>query len=307
MSLNFSTAFWKGSNNPSDDGEVSIDWDLKLSYSKEVASDDPYNPNPFKGAENAKKATQDSDGFFSAIAGAFPYTVGGRDYYDNYDANLTANSNNSFFGWYLTGYDQNDLSDFHRANPWILDNNGKELNLFFESDQATVEKLGRNQIYGTTFYEEIFNNFIQSGYAEGSFTLTSVSNLSITVSGLGEKNQTDFEKMHLAVDDVHICKGESPGGDVDNPWDMNQVKLFNSAGVQTPATSDYEDRNGGTYVDQDNRRFGYTTAGGQATFTTPANTLQNMHAGKHTIKIYFNTNDGLYNSGAFYGFKFNFS
>lgn len=302
MSLNFSTAFWKGSNNPSDDGEVSIDWDLKLSYSKEVASDDPYNPNHFKGAENAKKATQDSDGFFSAIAGAFPYTVGGRDYYDNYDANLTADGNNSFFGWYLTGYDQNDLSDFHRANPWILDNNGKELNLFFESDQATVEKLGRNQIYGTTFYEEIFNNFIQSGYAEGSFTLTSASNLSITVSGLGERNQTDFEKMHLAVDDVHICKGQSPGDSITTgEWDMNQVKLFNSDGTQTPDPA--PPRAGGIYVDQDNRRFGYTTAGGQATFT-PDNTLV---AGEHTIKIYFNTNDGLYNSGAFYGFKFNFS
>ena len=309
MSLNFPTAFWKGSNNPSDDGEVSIDWDLKLSYSKEVASDDPYNPNPFEGAENAKEATQDSDGFFSAIAGAFPYTVGGEEYYPSYDSTpnvrIKANSNNSFFGWYLNGYDQNDLSDFHRANPWILDNNGKELNLFFESDQATVEKLGRNQIYGTDFYLEIFNNFIQSGYAEGSFTLTSASNLSITVSGLGEKNATDFEKMHLAVDDVHICKGESPGGGTStNGWDMNQVKLFNSAGTQTPNPA--PNRVAGTYVDQDNRRD-YTTAGGQATFTTPANPLQNMDAGKHTIKIYFNTNDGLYNSGAFYGFKFNFS
>jgi len=301
MSLNFPTAFWKGSNNPSDDGEVSIDWNLKLYYSEQELDENGQSTTPYLGTENVKEAIQNSDGFFSAIAGAFPYTVGGRDYYDNYDANLTADGNNSFFGWFLNGYDQNDLSDFHRANPWILDNNGKELNLFFESDQATVEKLGRNQIYGTKFYEEIFNNFIQSGYAEGSFTLTSVSDLSITVSGLGEKNQTDFEKMHLAVDDVHICKGESPGGDVVNPWDMNQVKLFNSDGDQTP--TQYADRVGGTYVDQDNRRFGYTTAGGQATFT-PDNTLV---AGEHTIKIYFNTNDGLYNSGAFYGFKFNFS
>jgi hypothetical protein len=300
MSLNFPTAFWKDSNPSDEDVEFSIDWDLYLYYSEEVASDDPYNPNPFKGAENAKKATQDSNGFFSAIAGAFPYTVGGRDYYDNYDANLTADGNNSFFGWYLTGYDQNDLSDFHRANPWILDNNGKELNLFFESDQATVEKLGRNQTYGTKFYDEIFNNFIQSGYAEGSFTLTSDSNLSITVSGLGEKKATDFEKMHLAVDGVHICKGGSPGGGTStNGWDMNQVKLFNSDGDQTP--TQYADRDGGTYVDQDNRRFGYTTAAGQATFTT------GLGDGEHTIKIYFNTNDGLYNSGAFYGFKFNFS
>ena len=112
--------------------------------------------------------------------------------------------------------------------------------------------------------------------------------------------------MHLAVDDVHICKGGSPGGSITTgEWDMNQVKLFNSDGTQTPDPA--PPRAGGIYVDQDNRRFGYTTAGGQATFTTPANPLQNMDAGKHTIKIYFNTNDGVYNSGAFYGFKFNFS
>ena len=69
---------------------------------------------------------------------------------------------------------------------------------------------------------------------------------------------------------------------------MNQVKLFNSAGAQTPATQLLpEARNGGTYVDQDNRRFGYTTAGGQATFTTPANTLQKMHAGRTHYKNIF--------------------
>ena len=289
MSLNFPTAFWKDSN-PSDSNDgVDIDWNLYLYYST-------------NGNIGASQVTSSSAPFFSEITSAHPYTVKGQDYYPTYPETTTSNESEAFFGWLLAGYDQNDLSDFHRANPWILDNNGKELNLFFESDQATVEKLGRNQIYGTTFYEEIFNNFIQSGYAEGSFTLTSASNLSITVSGLGERNQTDFEKMHLAVDDVHICKGQSPGDSITTgEWDMNQVKLFNSDGTQTPDPA--PPRAGGIYVDQDNRRFGYTTAGGQATFT-PDNTLV---AGEHTIKIYFNTNDGLYNSGAFYGFKFNFS
>ena len=72
MSLNFPTAFWKDSNPSDSNGEVGIDWDLKLSYSKEVPNGDPYNPNPFKGAENAEQATQDSTGSFSKLADAFP-------------------------------------------------------------------------------------------------------------------------------------------------------------------------------------------------------------------------------------------
>jgi len=296
MSLNFPTAFWKDSNPSDSSDEVDIDWNLYLYYT----------PNGNIGAGEVISSIAPS---FSEITSAHPYTVEGQDYYLAYPETTTSSEYSSFFGWLLTGYDQNDLSDFHRANPWILDDNGKELNLFFESDQGTLQDLNRQNNYdtetNTRFYQDTFNKFIQSGYAEGSFTLTSASNLSITVSGLGEKNATDFEKMHLAVDDVHICKGESPGGGTStNGWDMNQVKLFNSAGTQTPNPA--PNRVAGTYVDQDNRRD-YTTAGGQATFTTPANPLQNMDAGKHTIKIYFNTNDGLYNSGAFYGFKFNFS
>ena len=301
MSLNFPTAFWKDSN-PSDSNDgVDIDWNLYLYYST-------------NGNIGASQVTSSSAPFFSEITSAHPYTVEGQDYYSTYPETTTSNESKAFFGWLLAGYDQNDLSDFHRANPWILDNNGKELNLFFESDQGTLEELvEENRIennYGTEdnsrSSKNTFNKFIQSGYAEGSFTLASDSNLSITVSGLGERNQTDFEKMHLAVDDVHICKGQSPGDSITTgEWDMNQVKLFNSDGTQTPDPA--PPRAGGIYVDQDNRRFGYTTAGGQATFTTPANPLQNMDAGKHTIKIYFNTNDGVYNSGAFYGFKFNFS
>ena len=297
MSLNFPTAFWKDSN-PSDSNDgVDIDWNLYLYYST-------------NGNIGASQVTSSSAPSFSEITSAHPYTVEGQDYYPTYRETTTSNESKAFFGWLLAGYDQNDLSDFHRANPWILDNNGKELNLFFESDQGTLEELvEENRIennYGTEdnprSSKNTFNKFIQSGYAEGSFTLASDSNLSITVSGLGERNQTDFEKMHLAVDDVHICKGQSPGDSTTTgEWDMNQVKLFNSDGNQTPDPA--PPRAGGIYVDQDNRRFGYTTAGGQATFT-PDNTLG---AGEHTIKIYFNTNDGVYNSGAFYGFKFNFS
>jgi hypothetical protein len=310
MGLNFPTAFWKDSN-PSDSSDgVGINWDLYLYYS--TASN-----------IGAGEVISSNGPLFSAIAnGAHPYAVNDANYYPIYPTNTLPSDENAFFGWYLTGYERggevNSLvgigtndPDYHRANPFILDDNGRELNLFFEADRSTVVDLYREDQYGTTSeprsYKEIFNGFIQSGYAEGSFTLTSVSDLSIKVSGLGEKHDTDYEKMHLAVDGVHICKGESPGGDDNNPWDMNQVKLFNSAGAQTPPATDYENRVGGTPVDQDNRRFGYTTAGGQATFTTPANPLQNMAAGEHTIKIYFNTNDGQYNSGAFYGFKFTFS
>ena len=296
MGLNFPTAFWKGSN-PSDDGEVSIDWDLYLYY----------NTASNIGAGLVQSSSGPS---FSEITSAHPYTVNGEDYYFNYLSNRTADNSNAFFGWLLTGYLQNNLQGYHRGNPFIVENDGRELNLFFEADQSTVLDLSRENTYSgpdspsEKYYEDVFNHFIQSGYAEGVFTLNSTSNLSITVSGLGEKYSSDFEKMHLAVDDIHICKGQSPGGDENNPWDMNQVKLFNSAGTQTPNPA--PNRVAGTYVDQDNRRA-YTTASGQATFTTPANPLQNMEAGEHTIKIYFNTNDGQYNSGAFYGFKFTFS
>ena len=310
MGLNFPTAFWKGSN-PSDDGEVSIDWDLKLYYSKQELDENGQSVDPYLGAGNVKAATQNSNGLFPDIEGAHPYVVGTQNYFFEYayTSTILAADSNSFFGWLLTGYNQNDLQGFHRANPFIVEDDGKELNLFFEADQDTLEILGRNTNYSnetnTRAYEDTFNRFIQSGYAEGSFTLNSTSNLSITVSGLGEKYSSDFEKMHLAVNDIHICKGQSPGGDEDNAWDMNQVKLFNSAGTQTPNPA--PNRVAGTYVDQDNRRA-YTTAGGQSTFTTPADPLQNMEAGvQHTIKIYFNTNDGQYNSGAFYGFKFTFS
>ncbi len=311
MGLNFPTAFWKGSN-PSDDGEVSIDWDLKLYYSKQVLDENGQSVDPYLGAGNVNAATQNPNGLFPDIEGAHPYVVGTQNYFFEYayTSTILAPDSNSFFGWLLTGYNQNDLQGFHRANPFIVEDDGRELNLFFEADQDTLEELNRDTNYSTETntraYEDTFNRFIQSGYAEGSFTLNSTSNLSITVSGLGEKYSSDFEKMHLAVNDIHICKGQAPGGDEDNPWDMNQVKLFNSAGVQTPTQYANRDQPNAK-VDQDNRRA-YTTTQGQATFTTPADPLQNMEAGvQHTIKIYFNTNDGQYNSGAFYGFKFNFS
>jgi hypothetical protein len=317
MSLNFPTAFWKGSNNPSDDGEVSIDWKLKLYYSEQELDENGQSTTPYLGAGNVEEATQNSNGLFPDIENAHPYVVAGQNYFFGYNPyiphqlSVVASDSDSFFGWLLNGYNQNDLQGFHRANPFIVEDDGKELNLFFEADQDTVEVLGRDINYSnetnTRAYEDTFNRFIQSGYAEGSFTLNSTSSLSITVSGLGETYNTAFDKMHLAVDGIHICKGQAPGGGTStNGWDMNQVKLFDSDGDPTP--TQYANRVGGKYVDQDNRRFGYTTAAGQATFTAPANPLENMAAEvQHTIKIYFNTNDGIYNSGAFYGFKFNFS
>jgi len=297
MGVNFPTAFWKGSDPSDEDVGISIDWDLYLYY----------NTASNIGAGLVQSSSGPS---FSQISSAHPYSVDDSDYYFNYVSTREATSPNAFFGWLLDGYSQNNLEGYHRANPFILDSDGRELNLFFEADQETVDMLSRENTYSgpesdsERYFEDTFNHFIQSGYAQGSFTLSSTSNLSIQVSGLGEKYDSNYDKMHLAVDDVHICKGQSPGGGTDE-WNMNQVKLFNSAGTQTPNPA--PSRAGGTYVNQDNRRFGYTTAGGQATFTTPADPLQDMAAGEHSIKIYFNTNDGLYNSGAFYGFKFNFS
>lgn len=284
MSLNYPTAFWKGDTPDPSDSETSINWSTNLYYGG-------------PGKDNVS-TTRD-----------FPITVGDDEFYTWYyqNTNFEASNSEAYFGWFLDGNPQYSLSDFHPADPFIIEDDGRELNFFFEADLDTVDVLDRwdgfeSDSNPTILPQQTFNKFIQSGYALGSFTLSSTSNLQIKVSGLGEKyNSENFDRMHLGVDTSHVCKGESPGGGgTSTQWDMNQVKLFNSAGTQSPDPA--PDRAGGTYVDQDNRRFGYTTAGGQGTFN-----VNSLSAGSHEIKIYFNTNDGIFNSGAFYGFKFTFS
>ena len=294
MSLDVPTAFWKTSNKPDEDNPT-ISWQLNLYYgSEDIAT------NGVVGIGTTSK---------------FPFNVDGNDFYAGDFDNLAYSTNtlgivdgefnpNAYFGWYLNG--SNQYPNGNRSNPWIIEDGGNELNLFFEADLDTVEYLGYDEIFPN--YEDQYNRFIQSGYAKGTFSLNSTTNLQIKISGLGEVyNSTSYDTIHLSVDGTHVCRGNAPGSspESDKQWDMNQVKLFNAAGQQTP--SSYVNRVGYDASDptakvvEKNRRT-YTTTNGQGTFT-----VSNLTAGNHEIKIYFNTNDGIYNSGAFYGLEFTFS
>ena len=162
MGVNFPTAFWKGSN-PSDE-EISIDWDLYLYYN--TAS------NIGAGLVGSSSGPP-----FSQITSAHPYTVNDEDYYFNYSSlvNIKADNPDAFFGWLLEGYSQNNLEGYHRANPFIVENDGKELNLFFEADQSTVLDLSRENTYNgpdsasEKYYQDVFNHFISKWVRKGAF------------------------------------------------------------------------------------------------------------------------------------------
>tara|TARA_R110002020_G_scaffold278249_2_gene493709 strand:+ start:10365 stop:11339 length:975 start_codon:yes stop_codon:yes gene_type:complete len=324
MGVNFPTAFWK--NQPSqradDSGPPIITWNLNLYY-----GEGDYN--------NFEDVQTDSN---------FPFKVGGNDFNTDYNyLAATADDPNSpaYFGWYLDG-DLEYPNDVHRADPWIVEEDGRKIDLLMEADYRTLYDL--HDYYSFDDFpvtaREVYNPFIQSGRAVGTFTLNSTSTLTIKVSGLGERaTQTardyEFDQMKLYVNSNVVCSGVAPantpvtqfaggGWGADNDllaWDMDQCKFFNSAGNQSPNPNpprnnlgttlyDYDGdavvyyQNGtGTLnnvVNQDNRRK-YTTVGGQ--FSTNLN----LSAGTHTIDIFFNTNDGLYASGAFYGATFSFS
>jgi len=327
MSLNFPTAFWKDSN-PSDSNDgVDIDWNLYLYYST-------------NGNIGASQVTSSSAPSFSAIADdAHPYTVEGFKYYADggkklYSESTRADQDDAFFGWYLDGYAQNDLAGFHRANPWILGNNGKELNLFFEADYQTFWDLQWDVSYTDRGYSDgigytYYNHFIQSGYAVGSFNLSQSRTINILASGLGERfayqegnEGYEFDTFQLYINDELICSGQAPKDQADfsnvESWDMNHCKFFNHEGTQNPPNYLlYERKDEGTSIQKYNP-FDETTTeiSNVVEQTTRRNYVKEpsrftgttgLDAGDHEIKIFYNTNDALYNSGAFYGATFNFS
>lgn len=297
MGVNFPTSFWR--NQPDDDeivipvGETVITWSKNLYYG-EV-------PNTERN---------------------FPFEYDGEYFHQNYEDETTADDTypTPYFGWYLAGdsnYDGIDYSNrVHREDPFIEEDDGRKLNLFFEADYDTTQYFNWDED-GDAIQD--YNQFIQSGNATGSFTLSSAATLQILASGLGERydgNPLAFDRFQLYVNTTLICKGYAPEDDGARPWDVNHCKFFNAGGTRTPPSyspngnrndlgTSLNDGNEDNFptdnvVDQYQRRKYVREA---ARFTGSIS----LGAGAHTISIYYNTNDGLFNSGAFYGATFSFS
>ena len=159
------------------------------------------------------------------------------------------------------------------------------------SNQPDLFSENRNSIFanhlvvslysGEAFAEEIFC----SGMAPRDDRLLSNSSL---------KDQTDLV-----------------GGSLTSNIDMQQVKLYSGAQVGIGSvvnTSQGDDTgeprgNPTEWVEQNNRiAGGYTTTNGIGTFTTG-----NLGAGEYQLRVKISSYDNIFNSGAFYGLKFNFS
>ena len=323
MGVNFPTAFWKNQQDKrvDDSGPPTITWSLNLYYGE----------GDYNSFENIQTAS------------TFPFNINGDFYptYGFYNSVADDPDNGAYFGWYLDGNTQYPNS-VHREDPWIVEEAGRKIDLLFEADYETLNYLQSfytsDELPATA--QQQYNKFIQSGRAQGTFTLTSSSTITIKVSGLGERtnesaSEYPFDQMKMYLNNNVICSGVSPANSPQAsaggggwalesdllPWDVDQCKFFNSAGSQSPNPNpprnnlgttlyDYDGDpvtyyQGGTgtlnnVVDQNNRRK-YTTVGGQFS------TTQSLSAGTHTINIFFNTNDALYNSGSFYGATFSFS
>ena len=132
---------------------------------------------------------------------------------------------------------------------------------------------------------------------------------------MGELNSNEFDLFQLYIDDELICKGTAPGGGGTRPWDMDHCKFFNAGGVPTPASPGTR-KNLGTSIKKFNSIGDTTDISNVVEQTTRRDYVKDsavfthtksLTQGDHKIKIFYNTQDGEYNSGAFYGATFNFS
>ena len=327
---NFPTAFWKKQPSAEVSSEISINWDTELwsSYGQNGETDPSEYDFPLRGGlvSNFPFNTTDSNGWGEDFHSAYGS--------ETWQGNVTPPT--PYFGWYLTGGygiedpKEYDLQDYHRANPWIVGEN--EIKIFFEADFSTAGSINTPDPNPNDqgFYRvELYNHFIQSGSATGSFTLPSTSTLTIKVSGLGEDFETadgyapHYDSMVLYLDNGStnelICSGAAPederyideDGELVYPgigeWDMQQVKLYAGNNLNTIVNTTDSPKgeprgNAGQLVNQVTRDIGYTTTNGIGTFTK-----SNLAAGNYKIKINVSTIDAIYNSGAFYGFTFTFS
>jgi len=341
MSINFPTAFWKNQPEeadlvPTDVEDTQITWSKYLYYGYNnpeiVEGSDPVeyinDLNPQDFAQNELSTTSTFP--FNDYSEDGEENPNGTYFYPEYypthsEQKLSKENDIGFYaGWYLAGQVVNSVNytnDVHRADPWIVSADTREINLFFEADPFTADDLvWFNEIgVSTEPTLERYNHFVQTGYAEGAFTLGGTgATLRIFASGLGEKDSvTDFnyDFFEAYVDTTLICKGRAPENNDQRPWDQDHAIFTDAAGSQSPANyytrktsvrgqqTDIVKGNGATalaVVDQDLRTL-YCKEVARFTGSIP------LGAGDHKIKLYYNTNDGLYNSGAFYGTKFTFS
>ncbi len=355
MSINFPTAFWKNQANNSTltISETPINWDggnigvnigdgvedgvgvghLNSLYYGSVDFGDTANVgqyiNPINYG-NIGLSLNTTYPFDDATSEDFFPTYKSASLTTDYD--FSSITQRPYFGWYIAsdgnvggdgsnvGIGSQALTRYHREDPWIIENNGRKINLFFQADDKTLHDLGWVDYYanvglGKEYSFQYYNHFIQSGYTEGSFSLSEIADLEIKASGLGELKSNEFDLFQLYIDDELVCKGTAPGGG-GTPWDMDHCKFFNADGDQTPASPGTR-KNLGTSIKQFNFIGDTTDISNVVEQTTRrdyvkdsavfTHTKTNLAIGDHKIKIFYNTQDGEYNSGAFYGATFNFS
>ena len=336
MSINFPTAFWKNQSEEADVVPTQITWSKYLYYgynnpeivegSDPVEYENGLNPQDFAQNELTTTSTFPFNDYSEGGGGDPNGTNFYPGYYPDHSANKLSKENDIGFyaGWYLEGKVVNGVNygnDVHRADPWIVSADTREINLFFEADPFTVDDLAWFNEIGDSTEPTLqkYNHLVQTGYAEGAFTLGGTgATLRIFASGLGEKDYVDsfnYDFFEAYVDTTLICKGRAPENNAQRPWDQDHAIFTNAAGAQSPA--DYYTRktsvrgqqtdivkgNGATATGVVNQDLRTLYCKEVARFTGSIS----LGAGDHKIKLYYNTNDGLYNSGAFYGTKFTFS
>ena len=318
MSLTFPTAFWK--TKAPEEG-IEVNWTTNLWWSQPAGENNQYIGPPTN-------------------VNNFPFIVNGEEFYPTYPpaTPFDSTSVDPYYGWVLHGNPQYYLSDYHRSDPWIVQNEGKEISLYYESDFGTAYSSGVEGGNDAIILEK-YNSFIQSGDATGSFTLGSTKNLEIKVSGLAHDvfaNRTlscHYNSMLLFLyngsSEELICSGSAPMdarwnenayplaleenlfGEIMDNVDMQQVKLYAGAALNTivnyqktptvNASKGQPRSNSGEWVNELTRST-YCNTNGVGTFTK-----NNLAAGDYQFRLRSFTADGDVQSGAFYGFKFTFS
>lgn len=345
MSINFPTAFWKNSHKVDDStppsSSPSITWNKQLFYSPLSTEYNDLGPAKVVYASNYRYDYSQDPYYFPMQPNP---EINSSPFVNEYASSQVAitdedETSRAYFSWYLDGGNvgigtENRTQFAHRSNPWIIEENGRKINLFAEADGETLKSIN-TPLYqssvelggtrGTVEYSyAYYNNFVQSGSATGSFTLSSSSpkNLQILVSGLAEIRGPTLGGFTDFYDYCSVRIKRTDGGDLDETvcngrnhpeittrnWDMNHMVFFIGDGSEPKPTNYYNRKTSsdtiGTYdnvVDQTKRRD-YVRAVSQFT-----GEYTGLAAGDYQVVINFTSNDGQYNSGAFIGATFNFS
>jgi len=364
MSLNFPTAFWK-TDAALVAEDLSIEWTTSLtsSYGTQPVDELGYPIVPEGEAQNFPWTIGDTNNVpFVTIDGNgwedfFYFTYEGHNWQGDTENVGNANYWTPYFGWrqdeegtYNGTYI--NFAEFHEPNPWkvkVPSDGTHEIQLFFESDYSTAVTTGTGGEEEITKPDwdiahpagpeafQVFNNFIQSGDATGTFDISSAQagkTLEVKVSGLAEDTlpllsafdmepSPTYDAMTLYLEHPNesndfICSGKAPTDErnvrslaTSDNYDQQQIKLYagDDLSTITNAQSVYADAGKGQPrgttsedVDQNKRDWParYVTSNGVGTFT-----VTNLTAGDgYKIKIKASTIDGIFNSGSFYGFEF---